>query len=209
MISNIDEGVIKFDASDFELTGPLDASLVKDINVVRQKLFELNLIGEYLREGIGYGNVSMRNAFDEHKYEQGFIISGTQTGRIGELNGAHYTRVVGFSLTKNSVCVRGPIQASSEALTHAALYDHNPCIGAVIHVHSAKIWKGMLADNQSHTPVTVPYGTPAMADSVQEVVADSTAGCIAMAGHEDGVITYAEDLQDALALCIELYEHYS
>lgn len=206
-MSILDEGVVKFDASDFELTQPLEDSLIKELNEVRQQLFELNLIGEYSKEKIGFGNISIRDVQDG--VTKAFIISGTQTGGLPELNGSHYTQVLDYSLSKNSVCVRGPIQASSETLTHAALYDHNPSIGAVIHVHSEKIWKGILADNKPHTSASVPYGTPAMADAVKLVAGSSTEGYLAMAGHEDGVITYAQNLQDALKLCLNLYHRYS
>ena len=38
----------------------------------------------------------------------------------------------------------GPIQASSASLTHAAIYQANPDINAVIHVHDRDLWENLL-----------------------------------------------------------------
>jgi len=202
--SPIDEGVVKFDASDFEKTGPLPSHAIEKMEAVRRALFEKALIGEYPDIQIGYGNLSQRNP-----NENGFLISGTQTGHLPHLSGQHYTAVTAFDIGKNRVSVKGPIQASSESLTHAALYASHDNIRVVIHVHSLCIWQGMLKEGLPHTAKDIPYGTPAMANAVKAIVQNNSHGVLAMAGHEEGVITFGENWSQALKLCLDLFDRYT
>lgn len=206
--SSIDEGVIKYDASDF-IQEPLTRStLLNELNDIRSRLFKMNLIGEYPIEKVGFGNLSIRSKYSDLPNKNSFIISGTQTGHLPLLDSQHYTHVVDYDVIQNSVSVRGPVQASSESLTHAAIYECHPEIQCVIHVHSAKIWHGMLENQMPHTPSAVPYGTPQMAEAVKSVINDKVSGVLAMAGHEDGVITYGTTIQEALDLCQKLYQKF-
>jgi ribulose-5-phosphate 4-epimerase/fuculose-1-phosphate aldolase len=212
---SIDEGVIKFNATGFQETAPLDLKLIPELNDTRQRLYTLSLIGEYPEINIGYGNISMRlspklvAAFsDASLTANAFIISGTQTGRLETLSGQHYTCVTGFNLKDNSLQVTGPIMASSESLTHGAIYQCHSGISAVIHIHSPLIWQGMLKDGYDQTSASIPYGTLEMANAVQQLVGDGQQGSIAMAGHEDGVVFYGPSMQAALSLCMEVYDKY-
>ncbi len=211
----IDEGVIKFDDSNYQLTPALSLLDIQHINPARSQLYQLELIGQYTDLNVGYGNISQRKDFQSlHKSDKPqFIISGSQTGHLSVLNGEHYTRVVDYDLAKNKVCAMGPRThikgASSESLSHAAIYECNPAIGAVIHIHNRKIWQGMLNDNLTHTHKDIPYGTVLMANAVKEKVAGKASGYLAMAGHEDGVITYGENFEQAMEICLGLYERYS
>ena len=215
----IDEGVIKFDATDFIQTAPLDAQLIDEIESVRQRLHQLKLIGQYQDINIGYGNISMGLTQSNQltgplsEVELGntqlpFIISGTQTGHLAHLTGEHYTCVRSMNIQRNKISTLGPIMASSESLTHGAIYQCNADIHAVIHIHSAQIWQGMLDDNLTHTSDKVPYGTVAMAEEVKLKTGSNVSGYLAMAGHEDGVITYGRNLQEAMKICLGLYKRY-
>jgi ribulose-5-phosphate 4-epimerase/fuculose-1-phosphate aldolase len=207
--SSIDEGVIKFDANDYvKQTMEIDSELVK-LNYIRNTLFKMNLIGEYPIEKVGYGNVSIRSILPGSTNSQAFIISGTQTGHIPKLDEQAYTHVINYDFNNNSVSVRGPVQASSESLTHAAIYECHSNIHCVIHVHSQSIWQGMLDENMPHTPKDVPYGTPQMAQAVKDIVNGNRKGVLAMAGHEDGVITFGRSIEEAFKLCEELYKRFS
>jgi len=206
--NNFDEGVIKFNANDFKRQPMKSSHQLTQLNDIRSRLFRMNLIGEYPIEKVGFGNLSIRYAYPTSQNLNSFIISGTQTGHIAQLGNQDYTYVIDYNFEKNSVAVRGPVQASSESLTHGAIYQCHSDIQAVIHVHSQAIWQGMLDDNLPHTSAHIPYGTPEMAEAVQTVINGQSSGVLAMAGHEDGVITFAETVEHAFTLCEQLYRRY-
>lgn len=206
----IDDGVIKYDRSQFELSNALMADEFSELEKWRDTLYKLKLIGEYLPEKIGYGNLSQRKEYlFLHKTENPqFIITGTQTGGLPTLFGNHYTRVLDFDLAKNLVKVKGPLEASSEALTHAAVYEGNTSINVVFHIHSTAIWKGMIKENYPATAKEIPYGTLDMAQAVQNIVKNNDTGLIVMKGHDDGVISFAPDMDTAGKLLLEVYDKF-
>lgn len=210
-MSEIDDGVIKYDNSGFELSAPLSAEEYVEIEAWRKRLFELKLIGEYLPEKIGYGNLSMKRDYSLiHKTNQTqFVITGTQTGGLPDLDGNSYTRVLGYDFNTWKIKAQGPINASSEALTHAAIYMANPSeINCVFHIHNKEIWKGMIAGDYDSTAEDIPYGTIEMAEAVKASVT-STSGILVMKGHEDGVISYGRTLEEAGELILEVHRKFS
>ena len=141
---------------------------------------------------VGYGNIS------ERYKNQLFVISGTQTGHIYPITPFEFTLVTAVDFKNNSLACSGPISASSESLTHAAIYHTLPEINAVIHVHHKKIWKYLLSNGCSTEDI--PYGTPEMAFELMRIVQTPAAiqqPLIAMKGHEDGVIAYGTSLSEA------------
>ncbi len=216
---SIDEGVIKFNSSQFVKTSELDEASIIQINPIRHQLYQRKLIGEYQDIKIGYGNISQRicqqsqfkgvlSNLRHNTLQSQFIISGTQTGHLKTLNTLHYTCVMSIDLNNNSLQCQGPIMASSESLTHGAIYQCNAAIEAVIHIHNTEIWQGMLENKMSHTAAHIPYGTFEMAQAVKSVIAGNYQGYLAMAGHEDGVIFYGRSLQEAFDLCSQMVECY-
>ncbi len=206
----IDDGVIKYDRSNFTQCGPIDLVEYSDLEYWRKKLYKLELIGEYPVEQVGFGNISeIKNysQFDPAAVAQ-FIITGTQTGKYPDLDGNFYTRVLNYDIDRLKIKTMGPIEASSEALTHAAIYAHNKNIKAIFHIHSANIWKGMIKDETDFTPKDIPYGTVEMARATERCIAQKDFGSFCMHGHEDGVIVYARDLEEAGQLILELYNKY-
>ena len=154
----IDDGVIKYDNSLFKSTPSLDEIEYREIEIFRKKMFQLKLIGEYKKEQVGYGNISQRK---DYRYiykslKPQFIISGTQTGKFSNLNGDHYSRVVDYDTKTNAIVAHGPINASSEALTHAAIYECSSLIKCVIHIHHTQIWQGMIEQDYSSTHEDIP-----------------------------------------------------
>ena len=133
----IDEGYIKYQI-DWTETPPIDRDLSELIKY-RNLLWDQQLIGYYQDHGVGYGNISILS-------DQGpeFVISGTQTGHIPQLDQSHFALATTWDLEQNTLACSGPIKASSEALTHAAVYACSPKIKAVIHIHSRKLWDYML-----------------------------------------------------------------
>lgn len=188
----IDEGYIKYQCHWSEVEA-IAESEIKELNSWRKQLYQLGLIGEY-DNGIGFGNLSIR--LPQRKQ---LIISGTQTGGIPDLTAQHYTKVIDYDWQQNYVTCQGLIQASSETLTHAAIYHALPNINAVVHVHHQLLWEKLL----EQVPTTDPdcaYGTPEMATEIIRLCQQpltQQARIIAMSGHEAGILTFGANLSQA------------
>ena len=99
-------------------------------------------------------------------------------------------------LDRNFLKCRGEIRASSEALTHAGLYQADPSIRAVVHVHSRPVWE-RYRDQLPTTREDVAYGTPEMAYEMIRLHrrgAFGARGVVVMGGHRDGVIAFGPTL---------------
>ncbi len=205
-----EEGVIKYDRSGFNQTGALPESEYIGLERWREKLFKLALIGEYDDLKVGYGNISMlKNLTHLHAFTgPQFVITGTQTGKYPTLTGEHYTQVVGHDVENSRLTSFGPIEPSSEALTHASIYLAAPNVSAIFHIHSTEIWEGMIRENLPGTPDNIEYGTLEMANCVRELTTGKNAGSFVMKGHQDGVIAYGRNLDEAGAEILELYRKF-
>jgi L-ribulose-5-phosphate 4-epimerase len=195
----IDEGYVKYQCNWISASSIAQEQLI-EINSWRSKLYELKLIGQY-DNGIGFGNISIRARGKE------FIVSGTSTGNIPHLNPQHYTKVIDFDWDKNFVTCFGPIRASSESLTHAAIYQANPHINAVIHVHDRDLWQNLL-DRVPTTARDCAYGTPEMAREIIRLCQQDDlriAKILVMSGHEEGIITFGHNLDEAGEVLLKYY----
>ncbi|NEO27899.1 MAG: class II aldolase/adducin family protein, partial [Kamptonema sp. SIO4C4] len=182
----IDEGYIKYHC-DWQLGDPVAWDKIAAMNECRDRLFQLNLIGQY-PNGIGFGNISCRDPDNPNV----LIVSGTQTGHLPTLTEQHYTRVTDYNLAENNLTCVGPIKASSESLTHATLYNVSEEIQAIIHVHHWPLWE-KLCYTVPTTAKDCAYGTPEMAEEMMRLFAESDLPekrILAMSGHEEGVITF-------------------
>jgi hypothetical protein len=190
------EGVVKY-RLDYTTAPPVDSEIVAELNAWRTILYRLGLTGQDSRryDGLAYGNVSLRRG------ETAFLISGTQTGGKPKLTSEHYCLVTGFDLEQNLIIAEGPIAPSSEALTHAAVYQSGSGIDCVLHVHSPELWEKAEALAIPVTDRQVGYGTPEMAHEVGFLVRTSKSPVIAMGGHEDGVIAFGRTVEEA-AICL-------
>lgn len=206
----IDDGIIKYDRSNFSYCETLLEDEYLPLEYWRKKLYALELIGIYIEEEVGFGNISeIKNysAFFISSSPQ-FIITGTQTGKFQNLNGTQYTRVLDYNISELKIKMMGAIEASSEALTHAAIYECNSNIKAVFHIHSNKIWNGMIRDKSDFTNKNIAYGTVEMAIATQECVRGKNSGAFAMHGHSDGVVIYGGSLEQVGNLTLDLYNKY-
>jgi L-ribulose-5-phosphate 4-epimerase len=196
-----EKGYIKFDIKWIE-SEALPESDIKELTRWRKRLYDLKLIGAY-ENGIGYGNISSRIG-----NSQQFIISGSNTGHLAALDGRHFARVIEYNIQGNSLTCRGPVKASSESLTHAAAYLADPAIKAVIHIHCLNLWQELI-DKVPTTPGNAEYGTPEMAEEIMKILhktAGGKQGLIVMGGHESGIITYGETLDEAGNILIRNWE---
>jgi len=197
------EGYVKYTAEHTTVPA-IEIPHWTELNDARIRLRNLNLIGS-LPNGIGFGNLSIRTKENE------FIISGTATGALPVLGPDGYCLVRSFDLNRNHVVSTGPVKASAESMSHGAVY--RSCTGAncVIHIHSGKIFKGMVKNNFPATPVDAAFGTPEIALAIEKCVCalDSDEGCIVMLGHDEGVIAYGPSVERAFSLIQDLYNKYS
>jgi ribulose-5-phosphate 4-epimerase/fuculose-1-phosphate aldolase len=187
-------------------TAEFEAALLADLNRWRQRLAALKLIGQYEAgewAGVGYGNLSGRSA-------GGFVITATRTGGLPALGPEHYTEIVAVDVDRNTVEFRavGPqASPSAECMTHAMFYEADAAVGAVIHVHALEFWRRLL----NRVPTTAPeveYGTPAMAREILRLYRESDLPAVklaAMAGHEEGVIAFGRNLDEAGAVLLDAF----
>jgi ribulose-5-phosphate 4-epimerase/fuculose-1-phosphate aldolase len=189
----IDEGVIKF-RSEWQRCGPLDYPEIDLLVRWRRPLYAAGLIGQYDEIEIGYGNLSIRLSGGRQ-----FIISGTQTGHLADLDARHFALVTDYDIAGNRLTSTGASEASSESLTHAMLYELDRDTRAVVHVHAPEPW-ARLAGELPTTRADVAYGTPAMAREFSRLYAESAfpeCGVAVMAGHDDGIISIGSSLEEA------------
>jgi len=185
------DGVIKYNF-DFQPSKPLDVSLFSDIESVRKRLFALNLIG-VTKDGIGFGNISQRVEGNS------FVITGTQTGDLENLEASHYALIEAFDDKQFYLKSSGAIKPSSEALTHGTIYNLSPNIGAVIHIHSQTLWEFMLKGSYLKTE-KVEYGSTEMIEEVNRLfstIKPLSNPKFVMAGHEEGVMVFGKNLEEA------------
>ncbi len=194
-----DDGVIKYSSQ--RIAGSLEASAQLDrLNQARSALFDLGLIGIY-PNGTGYGNLSLRGSGNQ------FVITGSATGGLRQLRPDQYCLVESFSVDNNWVRSRGALDASSESMTHGAIYAARPDVHCVMHVHSRRLFDALLARHAPHTALDIPYGTPAMARAVARLVAAQPGLPVlfVMAGHDEGIVACGADVDSVLALLVETF----
>ncbi len=196
----IDEGYVKYQS--FWTKAPVPhAAATEELETWRRPLRAAGLIGYYEEHDIGYGNISIRCG------EPGqFMISGTQTGHIETTDKTHYALVTSYGIYFNRVSCVGPVQASSEAMTHAAIYELDSNIGAIVHVHSGSLWRRLI-DRLPTTAADVAYGTPQMANEFRRLFRDTEfrrTGLAVMAGHEEGILSFGTNLEEAATKVLEL-----
>jgi len=178
----MDDGVIKYRCHWNEQHSLKDSNLASII-YWRDKAFAKAYIGVY-DNGIGFGNISRRE-------DAGFIISGSATGNIIKTTFDHYAFVDKWNIKENQLWCKGAVQASSESLSHAVIYDTLAEIKCILHIHDAKLWQKYYSILPS-TAKEIEYGTPEMANAIQELILKSnlSAGVFLMKGHEEGLISF-------------------
>jgi ribulose-5-phosphate 4-epimerase/fuculose-1-phosphate aldolase len=200
------EGVVKFRASHRPV--PLDASAFAAASSAlcgwREVLRRLGGVGRDSARygGAAYGNLSMRvpPLGEPGRGRRRFLVTGTQTGGRAAFALADCCVVEGYDLALNQVTSFGGTPPSSESMTHGAIYDGAPSARAVFHVHSPELWRNARALGLPVSRADVPYGTPEMAREVERLFREAALhvhGIFAMAGHEDGVIAFADSADAA------------
>jgi L-ribulose-5-phosphate 4-epimerase len=197
----IKDGYTKFDCTLLEGIATFYDS-VKEMNKIRTELFDMGLIG--ISDGIGYGNISIRTSNDS------FLISATQTGGKRVLDTRDYSEVLAYNFGENSIICKGFINASSESLTHAAVYEYSENIGAVIHIHHQPFWEKIL-NKVPTTDAQNEFGTVDLAMNVIQLFNSTNLAeskIIAMDGHIGGIISFGEDISSARDVLLQYFKEY-
>lgn len=167
-----------------------------ELNAYRRRLLLLGVIGMD-SNGIGFGNLSIRDGATDN-----FYITGSATGGIPELTLADCAKVVAYDFERNWLQYEGSTIPSSESLTHAAIYESDAKAGAIIHCHDSRLWAAVL--NQAPTTSkTIDYGTPQLAYEIMHLFKQTdvrSRKILVMAGHAAGILTLGKDLEEAFAV---------
>lgn len=197
------EGVIQFDLDFLETAGRDWIERFPPLLTLdgwRAVLRRLGLLGQDPQryDGYGFGNLSHRvpAALGD---ASGFLVSGSQTGGRELLGSDGWALVRSFDLDTFRVEAEGPVPPSSESLTHAVIYDKDPDVHSVVHVHSPELWHAAERLDFPRTGPHVDYGSPEMVRAVRELfeLGVGDLGIFAMAGHEDGIVAFGADADDA------------
>ena len=173
-----------------------------ELNAYRRKLLEQRLMGVD-SNGVGFGNLSVRDGGTRN-----FYITGSATGGLPELTSTDCVRVVAFDFAKNCLRYEGAAIPSSESLTHAAIYESDRSIFAVIHCHDSVLWRTLL-DRVPATSKDIAYGTPEMAYEIVRLFTVSDVRnrqIFVMAGHEGGIVTFGKNLEDTFDVLMRARE---
>ena len=143
--------------------------------------------------GVGFGNLSVRDGASGN-----FYITGSATSGLPDLPPTDCVRVVAFDFAKNWLRYEGAAIPSSESLTHAAIYESDASTSAVIHCHDSVLWRTLL-DRAPTTSKAVAYGTPEMAYEIMRLFTKSdvrSRQIFVMAGHEGGIVAFGKNLEE-------------
>jgi len=202
------EGVIKYKLDHRKAELKVDRIKVDSLVQLRDKLWELNLIGVYppdhpVTPNIGFGNASVRYTDNGQ-----FIVSGSQTGHKKKTSIEDYALVLDYDVENNRVISKGQTKPSSESMTHAAIYDIAPEVNWVIHVHHKKMWENHQKLNMITTTEDAPYGSPEMARAIQEAyrAQPRLTAPVCLLGHIEGLLTWGETKEEALKLFLDALE---
>lgn len=216
------EGVIKYQLhhEDAHALGPL---LLTRLIHWFHRCHAAGLIGQDpdRYDGYAYGNISCRwpdriegddhvnHADDPHASGDAFAISGTQTGMLSHIGPDQIALVTRVMEEQNRVFSKGPVQPSSEAMSHAMIYRARPEVQAVIHVHSPEIWRHAGELGLAITDPSAAYGSPEMTQEVLRLLDAPSViatGVFSMGGHLDGIIAFAESMDLAGQRLVDLQQ---
>ena len=164
---------------------------VVELTKWRNKFKAAGLVGQDATKygGLGFGNLSKRMP------DGTFLITACQTGLQENLTPDEYVTITAFDPSQNLVCSKGMRHASSETMTHLAVYDSNQGVRFVFHVHSPEIWTARDNLGLPTTSPDVECGTVEMNSEVRQLLKEREyfqKGVLAMGGHADGILAWGE-----------------
>ena len=182
-----DDGYIK-NACSLDYCPNIEIPYFEDLSVLRSRLYKLRLIGQY-PDGVSFGNISHRIKDNE------IIITGTNTGGKAVLEPCDFSYIYEFSIKNNSLKCRGAAKASSESLTHLAIYENSEA-EIVVHIHSLRLWEKLL-NFYPTTSINAKFGTTEIAEEVKGLILKhemNNSGIIISEGHKEGIFIFDTEL---------------
>ncbi|HZI54021.1 MAG TPA: hypothetical protein VFD56_09975, partial [Chitinophagaceae bacterium] len=79
------------------------------------------------------------------------------------------------------------------------IYESSAATNAVIHIHNLNLWNRLIHQVPTSSE-NIPYGTPEMANEIKRLFDEttlSTEKIIVMGGHQEGIISFGKDLEEA------------
>ncbi|NLB65807.1 MAG: class II aldolase/adducin family protein [Lentisphaerae bacterium] len=193
------EGYIKFTCR-HEPAPPPRHPWLPQLCRIRDELRNWQLIG-LLPDGIGYGNISARIGDTSR-----FVITASGTGGEYPIATRHFCEVLSVDIPQNTVTCRGPLPASSESMSHAAVYAARRDTRAVFHIHDRPMFDLLRATGAPQTPPDAAYGTPELARAIGSLASALPAvAMLVMGGHPDGLLAYAPEPRKARDLLWNTY----
>lgn len=178
-----------YDSLKFKLTlkraaAPLPSE-IHSLEKWRALFYKLQLVGEYPNEKIGFGNLSCRLPD-----KKSFLITGGQTGHLPHLQPHHYTRLIHCDLSKGHVIAEGLIAPSVESLIHYELYESDPNIQFIFHLHHHRLWEYLQTNGH---------------EVAQGIIKGAESGIFVIKGHQDEIIAFSSTAEEAGKLVLDLY----
>ncbi len=162
----------------------------KGLNNIRLSLYQKRLIG-VLDNGVGFGNISARLESGEGL----FVITGSATGGKSHLSIDDYSIVLEADIEDNYVKCKGVVKASSESMSHFAVYTAQEGARCVIHVHDEELWDKMKG-RAVNTTKKAEYGSVLLAKEIMSLAGQNEKE-IVMLGHYPGLLFWGESIDDA------------
>lgn len=192
------EGIIKFQCEHITSDVPFD---VNDIENSRVALLNAGLIGRDPNRygGYSFGNVSERR-------DNKILITASQTSHIKKLDYTGYVFIEQANLQNNSLISIGCNKPSSETLTHVAVYEQDPQVGAIAHIHCPKMW---VRTDLLRTNPDAEFGSKEMVNEVIRLFKETDVKkqqIFAMGGHQDGIIAFGPNIKSAVDILINFCE---
>ena len=159
--------------------------------------------------GLGYGNLSMR--IGKRRADIGhraFAITGSQTAALTSITDQHIAIVARYKVAEGQLWKMTGVNPSSESLTHAVIYDSAPQAKVCFHIHCPEIWSARSELNLPTVPSHIRYGTTEMSAAIRHLCIHEKVGFnrpIAMGGHEDGLLCFSDNPDQAFLSFIQAY----
>lgn len=121
----------------------------------------------------------------------GFAITGKGV-RLNRLDPRQVVEVLEYSQMENALYVRGRMEPSEEALTHHAIYQGRPYVGAIFHIHDSTLLNARSELGIPLAPLNSPEGIASALDR-NDVIAV----------RDNGLLFLGPSLEDAGNLIVQ------
>ncbi len=184
-------------------------SIIYKLKYIKNYLLKYRLFG-INSDGLSYGNLSaysdkLMDYYSAYSNKIKFIISASGTSGIKNFTIDDYTIIVDYDFAKNYLHFIGKRIASSESLTHAAIYNSVNNVKYVVHFHNEQIWSRNIHKLLT-TDIDIEYGTPELAQCIIDLLRykKNLKPVIILGGHPNGIIIWENNVNSLFKIIEEL-----